>query len=72
MEMSADNVVRDNATSGGEQPARSQSPQQQCLREHEPLTDILSLIPHKVINLPHNILFQNGKFKYSHKIKLNI
>ncbi|XP_060581801.1 tectonin beta-propeller repeat-containing protein 2-like [Ruditapes philippinarum] len=48
MEMSADNVVRDNETSRGEQPARSQSPQQQCLREHEPLTDILSLIPHKV------------------------
>ena len=48
--MSDDNKIRDNERGEGEQPDKSESQPQLCLHEHEPLTDILSLIPHKVIN----------------------
>ncbi|XP_053393854.1 tectonin beta-propeller repeat-containing protein 2-like isoform X2 [Mercenaria mercenaria] len=48
--MSADNTVTDNQLRDGECPHTSNLPSQthHCFREHEPLTDILSLIPHKV------------------------
>lgn len=49
--MSADNTMIDKPSCEDEQPGYSSQQRQksaEALREHEPLTDILSLIPHKV------------------------